>query len=409
VTTRTRDPRGPAVLVATLVLYCAVCVALPSVWRGDAKISDVPVYERYGDAIQRGAVPYRDFRPEYPPAALAAFVVPSLLTNGDVDYARAFAVEMALLGALGIVLAFVALQSIGATGPSLVAGMALASAAPLLLGPLALTRFDFFPAALVAGALAALVAGRDRLGAGVLGAAIGVKLYPAVLVPLLVAWVWRRRGRREALVALAVCLGVVAVVFAPFVALAPDGVGWSLWRQLGRPLQIESLGAAALLALHHGAGLEIHWRSANGSQNLVGTSATVASVVTSVVEAAVLLWVWVQFGRRKNPEVADLVLASAAALVLFVALGKVLSPQFLIWLLVPVALVSGRRAFVAIAILVVACALTHVWFPDRYWRLVFHFDTVASWLVVARDFLLVALLAVLLWELRRGRESARST
>jgi hypothetical protein len=409
VTTPTRDPRGPAALVAVLVLYAAVCVALPSVWRDTAKISDVPVYERYGDAIQRGAVPYRDFRPEYPPGALAAFVIPSLLSNGEVAYARAFGIEMALLGALGVVLTFLALRSLESTGPSLLAGIALAAAAPLLLGPLALTRFDVFPAALVVGALAALVAGRDRLGAGVLGAAIAVKLYPAVLVPVLAAWVWRRRGRREAYVAVGLCLAVTLLVFLPFLVIAPDGVGWSLWRQLGRPLQIESVGAAALLALHHAAGLEIHWRSSNGSQNLVGASATVASVISTLVEIVVLVWIWIQLARRRNPTTADLVLASAASLVAFVALGKVLSPQFLIWLLAAVALVSGRRAFLAMGLLAFACVVTHLWFPDRYWRLVFHFDPIASWLVVVRDLVLVALLAVLLWELRPGRERARST
>ena len=37
----------------------------------------------------------------------------------------------------------------------------------------------------------------------------------------------------------------------PFVILAPHGVWHSISVQLGRPLQIESLGAATLVGLHH--------------------------------------------------------------------------------------------------------------------------------------------------------------
>jgi hypothetical protein len=398
------EPRFAA-LVAALSLFVVLCAALPSVWHGNAKISDVPVYERYGDAIQRGSVPYSDFRPEYPPGALAAFAVPSLLSNGRVAYARAFGLEMALFGAACVVFTFLALESLGATGARLFVGTAVPAAAPLLLGPLVLTRFDLYPAAFVAAALAAFVAGRDRLGGSVLGAAIAVKLFPAVLLPVAVAWTWKRRGRREALVVLAICVGVAAAVFLPFVAIAPDGVAWSIWRQLGRPLQIESFGAAVLLALHQ-LGMPLGWSSSHGSQNLTGTVAAVASVATSIAQVGVLLWIWTRHARRATPSAAAFVCACAASLVAFVALGKVSSPQFLIWLLVGVVLVGGRRTWPAVTLLVIACALTRGWFPYRYWSLVFTFDPLVSWLVLARDLTLLALLVVLV---RPARERARSS
>ena len=397
--------RPGAVLVAALVLFIVLCVAMPSGWHGNARISDVPVYERYGNAIERGSVPYRDFRPEYPSGALAAFALPSLVSGSAVGYARAFGLEMALLGAACVVFAFLALRSLGATGARLAAGVAVPAAAPLLLGPLVLTRFDLYPAALVVAAIAAFVAGRDRLGGGVLGAAIAVKLFPAVLVPVAVAWVWRRRGRREALVVLGICAGVTAAIFLPFLVIAPDGVAWSLWRQLGRPLQIESFGAAILLALHQ-LGMPLGWSSSHGSQNLTGTAATVASVLSSVAQVGVLLWIWVRYARRAVVTPDAFVCACVASLVAFVALGKVISPQFLIWLLAVVALVGARRTWPAVALLVLACGLTRGWFPDRYWSLVFRFDPVASWLVLLRDLTLLALLAVLV---RPGRERARSS
>ena len=397
--------RPGAVLAAALPVFVVLCIAMPSVWHGTAKISDVPVYKRYGDAIERGSVPYRDFRPEYPPGALAAFVVPSLVSGSRVGYARAFALEMALLGAACVAFTFLVLRSLGGTGGRLAAGVAVPAAAPLLLGPLVLTRFDLYPAAIVAAALVAFVAGRDRLGGGVLGAAIAVKLFPAVLVPVAVAWVWKRRGRREALVVLAICVAVAAAVFLPFVAIAPDGVASSLWRQLGRPLQIESFGAAILLALHQ-LGMPLGWSSSHGSQNLTGTAADVGSVASTVAQVGALLWIWTRYARRAVTTTDAFVGACAASLVAFVALGKVISPQFLIWLLVVVVLVTGRATWPALALLVLACALTRGWFPDRYWSLVFTFDPLASWLVLLRDLTLLALLAVLVRPVRgRARSS----
>jgi len=390
-----------ASLVVAAAVFVSLCAALANVWQANAVITDVPVYQRYGDAIERGDVPYRDFRLEYPPGALAAFAVPSLVTKGSRSYARVFGLEMVLLGLLAIVACFAALRSLGVRGWRMAVGLAPLALAPVLLGPLLLTRFDLYPAALAAAAVALLLAGRDRVGSGVLGAAIAVKLYPVVLLPLAVTWTWRRKGRREALIALGVCLGVVVLVFLPFFALSPDGVVWSVRRQLDRPLQIESLGAAVLIALHHAAGMPLAWASSHGSQNLTGTVAVVAAAVTTALQLAVLGFVWWRFARSATVTGAAFVEACAAVVVGFVALGKVLSPQFLVWLLPVVGLLVWRRAWAALGLLVVACALTRAWFPDRYWRLVFHFDGLASWLVLARDVALVAMLVLVVTVIAR--------
>ena len=402
------DRSGPAVLVVACVFFATLCASLPDVWQADALISDVPVYQRYGDAIERGQVPYRDFRLEYPPGALAVFALPSLATDGSRSYARAFALEMTLFGLAALVAVYLALCALGVRGWRLAAGLAPVALSPILLGPLLLTRFDLYPAALTAAAVALLLAGRDRLGSGVLGAAIAVKLYPVVLLPLVVAWTWRRRGRREALVGLGICIAVAALVFIPFLVLSPEGVISSVRRQLDRPLQIESLGAAVLLALHHVAGMPLAWASSHGSQNLTGTVAVVAAAVTTTAQLAVLGYLWWRFARTATVTGTAFVEACAGVVVAFVALGKVLSPQFLVWLLPVVGLVVWRRAWLALALLVGACVLTRIWFPGRYWQLVFEFDDLAAWLVLARDAFLVAVLIALVAAVRARSAPARS-
>jgi hypothetical protein len=379
------------------------------------QVLDTPVYQTYGNAIARGEVPYRDFAVEYPPGALPMFALPGLAKPGhgqDVtpEFRHIFETMMWLCGAVVLLAMAVTLRTLRADPVRVWSTLAFAALAPLAIGSVLLSRFDLWPAALTAVAVAALVSGRVRIGSVVLGVAISAKLYPAVLVPLFVTYVWRREGRREALWCLGLLVGVVAIVFLPFVALAPHGVWQSLSVQLTRPLQIESLGAALLVAAHHLWGSAVTTETSHGSQNLAGHSAHVLAVVLSVVQVVALIAVWTLFARGRASR-ERLVWASAAALAAFVALGKVLSPQFLIWLVPAVPLVRGTRGLAASALLAVALALTQIWFPFRYWDYATHFQPTASWLVFARDAILVLLFAVLVTApavTERARAPARS-
>jgi hypothetical protein len=368
------------------------------------RIVDTPVYERYGSAMVDGEVPYRDFRPEYPPAALPTFLLPALLQEGEGHdgFARAFAWLMAACGVAAVALMAVALRALRAAPARLAAALGFAAFAPLALGSVVLSRYDLWPAALTVGALAALLSGRDRLGAGVLGLAAAAKLYPVVLAPLAAVWIWRRRGRREALVAGALFAAVLLACFVPFALLAPEGVAAGLWRQLSRPLQIETLGAAAAIVLHNLGVVEVEMVGSHGSQNLGGTPGSAIGLVHTVVQAGALLAVWAAFARG-TLTAERLVRYAALALVVFVALGKVLSPQFLIWLVPLVPLVAGRRGLGASALLGAALVLTQLWFPFRYWDYARELDAGVAWLVLTRDLVLVALAAVLAWPTRPDR------
>jgi hypothetical protein len=204
--------------------------------------------------------------------------------------------------------------------------------------------------------------------------------------------VWRRRGRREALLALGAFAAVLAVVVLPFAAIAPDGLWASLERQLGRPLQIESLGASVLLAAQQLGLYEAAVVSTHGSQNLAGPLPDALAVVQTVVQAAVLLAVWALAARGPLGP-ARLAAASAASVVAFVAFGKVLSPQFLVWIVPVAALVAGRGERAVLALAGAALVATHLWFPTRYWDVVALEP--AGWLVLVRNLVLVALVAVL--------------
>jgi hypothetical protein len=366
-------------------------------------IIDTPVYQGYGEKILDGQVPYRDFDLEYPPGALPVFVLPALADYED--YGSAFELLMWICAGEVVILVGTTLSSVGAGTARLYAATAFVGIAPLLLGSVILSRFDLWPVALVSGALAALVSGRGRLGLGLLGAATATKLWPAVLLPLALIWLVRTRGRREGLIGLGVFLTVGAAIVLPFAVLSPGGLAHSLTTQLGRPLQIESLGAGILLAAHQLGLYEPDVVSTHGSQNLSGSLPDALATLETALLVAALVVVWILFARGR-PERARLLTASVAAVVAFVAFGKVLSPQFLIWLIPLVPLVAGTAGVAACWLLAASLVTTQLWFPHRYWDVVALEP--AGWLVFARDLLLVALLAVLVAAIRPGSEEARS-
>src|SRR3954447_26820127 len=203
---------GLAVGLVALAAFGAAWALLHRGFYRRDQIVDTPVYQRYGDAMLDGQVPYLDFRVEYPPAALPVFLLPAIGDGHDErTYRRNFERLMVVCGLLALAGVAIALSALQAEPERLLAALGFAALAPLGLGSVILTRFDLWPAALLVLGLAGVLADRRRTGLGVLGLAAAAKIFPVVVVPPALVYVWRRYGRREAVVCGAVFAGVVAL------------------------------------------------------------------------------------------------------------------------------------------------------------------------------------------------------
>jgi hypothetical protein len=353
---------------------------------GDRGSSDTYLYRTYALQIRDGKVPYRDFAVEYPPGALLVFLGPSYVSGRSslASYSRWFGRTMALLGVLGVVLV-ASLRRVGA-----VIFLALS---PIAIGSLAETRFDIWPAVLMLGAIVALTGGKHRLGWSLLGAAFAAKFYALIVVPLAVLLTLRRRGRAELARATSCGALVICACYLPFVIFAPHGLWESIWRQASRPLEIESLSAAYLKTFAHP-----HTIASEGALAISGHGT--AAAATTIAGAAVLLFLWAFFAA--GPATDDrFVRYSAACVAAFIAFGKVLSPQYLIWLVPLIPLVRGRRGALAATLLLVALASTDfVWYDNNRFN-EYAFGSSWAWLVLTRDLLLVAVVAALGFPARR--------
>lgn len=414
---RTATARDLALLAAAAVLLLIVSSAVTWSRADDASSWDVPLYQSFGDRIVEGAVPYRDFRLEYPPGAVPAFVLPALVA-GDGEpvydpelnaparsYARAFAVLMSALLAATVVLVAVSLAALEATAAHAAVALGLVGATPLLLGELALTRFDALPVVLTAAALAAALHDRSRLGAVALGVAVATKLYPLLLLPLLVLFVARRLGRREGAITAGVTAATFAAVVLPFLALAPGEAWFSMRAQLTRGVQVESLPGGIAIALGVaadrvglgtlGTGVAEGGTGEVRSADVTGALGQMVGTLGGLAAAAVVIAVWVAARRRRGASRARLVRDCAAVVAAQLALGRVLSPQFVLWLVPLVPLVAGRRGRAATALLALSLLATQLWFPDLYRDYVNERGAPETAYLLVRNALLLGVLVVL--------------
>ena len=381
------------------VVLIAAC-SLPNVglWDSHGK-ADTGLYSLYGGRIAHGHVPYRSgFSMEFPPGAIPALAVPALPRSHYVSWFKVFELLCAAAAIGAVAFALAGEPALRRYGAVVVAGIA-----PAALGPIVLNSFDFWPSALAAWAVALVVRGRPRWGLALLGAATAAKLYPVLLAPALLTYVARERGRDEARRALLAAAAVVFVVFAPFAVVAPGGLRASLQQQATRGLQVESLGGSVLGVAHRlGAGYHVVVSHSPFSFDVAGRGAGVLATLLTVLVLVATAAAWQLL--RDGPVDRDRTLrAVAATAVGFVAFAKVLSPQYLLFLVPLVPLVDSLAAWAG---LLLALALTQVWarFPEPFLQIT-HFGAVI-WAALARNLVLVALYGLLLWGFRHRRATS---
>jgi hypothetical protein len=386
-----RDALAPLLL---LVAGWALTVQVEP-WSND-RISDLFVYRSFAEPMLAGGLPYRDVPFEYPPLAAPLVSLPGLLGIGQESFRWAFTL-WTLAGAAAVVLLCGALAR--ATGGDPRRAMFAAALMPLLCGALVRTHFDLFPVAMLLGGLVLLCRERPRAGLVVLGLGVMTKLFPLVAVPVALAWLVARGRRREAWQGALACAATIVVVGLAALAASPDGATDAVRYHLDRPVQIESAPAMVLLGLDAVGVGEVVTVSSHRSDGLGhDASGGVAALFAGALIALVAL-----LAARVGRTPRALVLASLAGTIGFALFGKVLSPQFVIWVLPlgALALAWGRHALAAVVAL--AAILTQVEFPAHYFDVVAR-EPAALALVATRNAVLLTALVLAIRELESGRE-----
>jgi len=189
--------------------------------------------------------------------------------------------------------------------------------------------------------------------------------------------------------------------FAFYAARSPEGVEHIFRYLADRPLQLEAvLGTPLLVArvfhLNHAT-----VGFAFGSNSILAPGAGALATLSGPLTALALIVTYALIWRRRATIVSGrrehLPLAMLGIVLAIMVFGKVLSPQFMIWLLPLLALVATTDVLVRwLGLLMLA--LTQLGYPSFYGALV-KLRPEAVAILTARNLLLAALLAVVLWRL----------
>ncbi|WP_407555831.1 glycosyltransferase 87 family protein [Streptomyces sp. Pv4-95] len=337
-----------AVTRAVLLLCAEKVLVLP----GPDVTSDISViYRGWFEVLKTGTFPLDDVTWQYPPAAALAVLGPGLLPF--LDYTSAFFVLVLLADAAALALFLRAGRRPG--NRQLGAWVWIAGVA--LLGPTAYARYDLMVTAVAVAALFA-AARRPRVAGALIAFGTLLKAWPVLL---LTGAAVRGRRARSLWVAAA---GAAAAVTLAFVSAAPGALAF-LTFQRDRGTEIESLGALVFhVARHFGWSGEVLLNY--GSVEFLGPGVALVSTLAQLLTAAALAWLLLWRLRAREFTASTLADAAFTATLLFTTTSRVISPQYLLWLVGLAAVCMTARASrqaLPAGLVVLATGVTLLEFP----------------------------------------------
>ncbi|MDQ0984024.1 glycosyltransferase 87 family protein [Streptomyces sp. V2I9] len=378
-TGRTPTGAGPwpyAVWALTRAWLLACVFKVVTVAGPDVTVDVSVIYRAWYATLLTGTYPLDDVTWQYPPGAALAILSPALLPFWE--YATALFVLVLVCDALVVVLLLYA----GRRPGTRTAGAWVWVVGVPLLGPTVYARYDLMVTAV---AVAALLAGvREPRALGVL-AAFGALLkgWPVLLL------VGVRKGWPTRAAWGAAALGAAGLAAA--FALWMPGAFAFLAFQRDRGTEVESLGALVFHVARH-FGWEGRVELRYGSLEFLGPHVELVSTLALGLAALALVWLLVWRLRARTFTVHTPAEAAFTAVLLFTVTSRVISPQYVVWLvgLAAACLVFRGAAMTLPAVLVVVSAgVTLLEFPIGFGQVVAS-DAWGVALLVVRNGLLVA-------------------
>jgi len=305
---------------------------------------------------------------DYQPGALLFFMVPHWLTSAQGNYEFYRAATLFVNGLLLLLHAWI-FHRWGPKGANwLLGGMLLA------MGPLLLYRFDLMVSLLVLGAWLLATKKYWRWSGILMGLAVATKLYPIVLLPILLVERWRSKKMVGVIEYVAYfCLGI-AIVTAPFLMLGGSltDITDSLNTFKMKPVEFQSLWANVIA---------VRWMLGGGEQLVIDEGQSVHgfaiesallplqfyNLLWIVLTGSVLIFLLWRWRRRSylHPIIPIIMLT------VFTLLSRVLNPQYLWWFLAFLPLLNlkewpVRLRWNLITAMIASLLLTQIIYPLRY-------------------------------------------
>ena len=386
--------------IALLILAQAVIFLV--IFQGDlygsALREDFTLDFYYSSLITHSIWPYRDFAVEYPPLALLFITLPRLIASHLSSYIMVYAGQL-------LVFDLIAMYFIASLCQILKINqwktLGIYTLALLAIGPIIVFRFDLIPAVTTLAAVYTLIRGHHKLAWGLLAVGALIKIYPLILAPIFLIYQLSRNQRREAVMGMTTFVITGIVLLLPAVILSPGGLWDSIAYHAQRGLQIESTYASILELLYAVGIIDLDFRFSSGSINLVSPLADIIGGFSFVVTTIGLLTIyWLFFKKvRKASGTDDHAIATgndaallinyfAITILVFILTSKVFSPQYIIWILPFIPLITGKWRNVCCLLFIMVGLMTFFIYP-KYYAGIEHSELITLGMLVVRNIVLI--------------------
>jgi uncharacterized membrane protein len=387
-------------VIGHILIFAAVFHSIYSI-----QYSPVGLYFDYAAKVLHGSLPYRDFSLEYPPFALVFFVLPKLFSSTWQMFAVYFQIEVVIFDIIGLWLIYLIARREAKAPWKL---LSVYTIAILAIGPITGQQYDIFPAVLTL--LALYFFWRDKTALAWIFLALGTttKIYPAAIAPIFLVYYLRNRDYHKIRTGIISFAAVSLLILLPFLITGPANL-LSLYNyHAERGVQLESSYASFLEMADKLGLIHVSTQFTFGSWNLTGRAANFLAAASTPLLLILLLGLYWLVYRRADTgkiDIGSLGICSLLAIVITLITSKILSPQYLIWLIPLLPLVTGRVRFWIWGIFAAVGVLTYYLFPIAYYDLI-DLNTNAVAALAARNVLLI-LMAFLLLGILLGKQPSK--
>ncbi len=367
------------------------------------------------DKLFNGHIPIT----EYPPFSLIFFIIPRIFFSDPAGYNVGYVIMIFIITIIGLHLMRLTAESLNMKP---IWAMTIYSVLIALLLEYVADRYDIIPAVMALASFYFSINKKMPAAFIILALAMMTKLFPAILFPIFLMIFLVERDWAGLMSGVAWFVIGAVVVAIPCLLIEPGLILGFLGYHSARPLEIDSL-AATLIYPFSLIGLTEVWiepsiaEGSFGSDNLRGPLCdAVAPWLTPIMVILIVLFIlWYGNVRSRLERVDERVFVLSTAifisLMIFILVGKVLSSQYLVWVVPFLALSlltmkDNKLKWRIFWLSVVTVVLTQINFAYTY--LVTgggeSISSLSMIMVLVRNLMLLAITLLLLKEIRNVRD-----
>ena len=346
------------------VLFLFITLVLPYP-EGKWLKGDVDLYNFWAKGLVKGIFPIDDSMWQYPPLAGVVFAIPQWLFGNALTGFIVFMIVIDLLILITLLMTGLNRFKFNSASTSLngLSGAWFWVLWPILMGPLALTRFDVVPTLFALLALIALSNKKIRpyLSGFLLAIGALVKLWPMLLFVIYPKKVMMK-----------VSASFVSTLVLVILFMSTWSVGFTnfLNNQTSRGLQVESIAATPfVLAKLFGANVEYPFRY--GSLEVQAAFATEIGFLLNLFTLIVFIVLFI-LNYQNKLNYLNLFDKALVIVMISIALSRVFSPQFWVWIggLAALTLINKETKLKKVIVLLsISAFLTQLLYPGQYVQL----------------------------------------